>query len=202
MNLDPTTISLRKNGEKIEAVIAGQTRAIDRLARAFPRSNPDEFVILMDPEGHEIGIIEKPQQLDDASRDLLESELKAIYFIPTIKAIRSVIPKGTGSFWEVDTDDGEYTFRILGRDALKDNSPPSIEINDENGKRYKIENYWELDAESRDLTADLLPDKILKARYYSRSMSSRSSGRSGRSRSGSGSGSGSGSSSGSMMRMG
>ncbi len=184
MNLDPTAISLTKNGEKVEAVVAGQTHTVDRLARAFPRSNPDEFVSLMDPEGHEIGIIENPQQLDDASRDLLESELKAIYFIPTIKKIRSVTPKGTGSFWEIDTDDGEYAFRISGRDALKGDEPPAIEINDENGKRYQIESYWELDPESRDLIADLLPDKILKARYYTRSMggSSRGSKGSGRSR--------------------
>ena len=175
MNLDPTALSLTKDGDKIEALIHGETERVDRVVRAFPRSNPDHFVSLIDEVGHEIGIIENPGELDDASREVLEAELKAIYFVPTISAIRSVVSKGTGSEWRVDTDDGEYTFRIFGRDALTGDEPPTLEIVDERGKRYKIDNYWELDAQSRDLTSDLLPDKILKARYYSRSFSTRSS---------------------------
>ncbi|MCY4351562.1 MAG: hypothetical protein OXC45_00470, partial [Gemmatimonadetes bacterium] len=75
-------------------------------------------------------------------------------------------------------DDGEYTFRIMGRDALNGDEPPAIEITDENGKRYRIDNYWDLDVESRDLTSDLLPDKVIKARYYTRSISSSRSGKS------------------------
>ncbi len=197
MNLDPAAVSLKKNGDKIEALIQGETTFVDRLARAFPHSNPDQFVSLMDELGHEIGIIENPKKLDTESRNLLEAELKAIYFVPTISAITSVVPKGTGSQWTVDTDDGEYTFRILGRDALKGDEPPAVEITDENGKRYRIDNYWDLDAESRDLTSDLLPDKVVKARYYTRSLSSSS--RSGKSR---GSSSRGGSSSGGSSGMG
>ena len=177
MNLDPAAVSLKKNGDKIEALIHGETTFVDRLVRAFPHSNPDHYVSLMDELGHEIGIIENPKKLDTDSRNLLEAELKAIYFVPTINAITAVVSKGTGSQWTVDTDDGEYTFRILGRDALKGDEPPAIEITDENGKRYKIDNYWDLDAESRDLTSDLLPDKVVKARYYTRSISSSKSGR-------------------------
>ena len=195
MNLDPAAVSLKKNGDKIEALIHGETTFVDRLARAFPHSNPDQFVSLMDELGHEIGIIENPKKLDNASRNLLEVELKAIYFVPTISAITSVVSRGTGSQWTVDTDDGEYIFRILGRDALKGNEPPAVEITDEHGKRYRIDNYWDLDAESRDLTSDLLPDKVVKARYYTRSISS-SRGR-GRGSSSRGSSSGGGSSSGS-----
>ena len=188
MNLDPTAISIKKNGDKIEAIIHGETERVDRVVRAFPRTNPDHFVSLLDDVGHEIGIIENPSELDPGSREVLEAELKAIYFVPTISAIRSVVSKGTGSEWTVDTDDGEYTFRIMGRDALKGDEPPTLEITDEHGKRYKIDNYWELDAQSRDLTSDLLPDKILKARYYMRSMSTsgRSSSSRGSSRSSSG----------------
>ena len=192
MTLDPTAVSLKKNGDKIEALIHGETTQIDRLACAFPQSNPDQFVSLMDELGHEIGMIENPKKLDNASRNLLEAELKAIYFVPTISTITSVVSKGTGSQWTVDTDDGEYTFRILDRDALNGDEPPAIEITDENGKRYRIDNYWDLDAESRELTSDLLPDKVVKARYYTRSISSSKSGKSrGSSSRGSGGGSGS-----------
>lgn len=187
MNLDPTTISINKNGDQLEATIEGQIQPIDRLARAFPRSNPDQYISLIDQVGHEIGIIENPEKLDGASQELLAAELKAIYFIPTIKEIHSVTPKGTGSLWEATTDDGKYEFRISGRDALDGNAPPQIDITDEGGKRYTIESYWDLDAESRDLIFDLLPDKILKAKYFTKSMSGRSSksSRGGKSRGGS-----------------
>ncbi len=165
MNLDPNTISIKQDGDQIIATINGEPNPVDRMARAFPRSNPDQYVSLMNAQGHEIGIIEDPALLDPASRDLLTEKLRILYFIPTIRKIRAVTQRGTGSFWEVDTDDGPREFRILGRDALNGRNAPSIEITEENGKHYRIENYWELDADSRDLISDLLPIKVLKARY-------------------------------------
>ena len=165
MNLEPKSLQITKTEDGLKAIIDNKEQEIERLARAFPRTNPDQFVSLMNPEGHEIGIIENPDQLDETSREIVATELKALYFIPTIQTIRSVTAKGTGSVWEVDTDDGPRSFRIMGRDALDGNEAPSIEIHDENGKRFKIENYWELESDSRDLISDILPDKILKARY-------------------------------------
>lgn len=165
MNLDPQALQITKTEMGLKATINNQEHEVERLARAFPRTNPDHFVSLMDPEGHEIGIIENPKELDDASREVVETELKAIYFVPQIQNIRSVTAKGTGSVWEVDTDDGPRTFRIMGRDALDGAGAPAIEIHDENGKRYKINDYWALDSESRNLMSDMLPDKVLKARY-------------------------------------
>ncbi len=165
MNLDPKTLHLIKDDTGIKVHIDGQIYTVDRIARAFPRTNPECYVSLLNTEGHEIGLIENPSELQETSRNMLEAELKAIYFIPTIIEIFTVTPKGTGSFWEVLTDDGPFSFRIMGRDDLNGYHPPSIEITDENGKRYRIVDYWELDPDSRDRIADLLPDKILKARF-------------------------------------
>lgn len=173
MNLDPQTLQITKTEDGLKVIINNNEQAIERLSRAFPRTNPDQFVSLMDTEGHEIGMIENPDQLDNASREIVEAELKALYFIPTIHTIRSITAKGTGSVWEVDTDDGPHSFRIMGRDALDGNNAPSIEIHDENGKRFKIEDYWELESDSRDLISDILPDKILKARYARSKMKTR-----------------------------
>ena len=93
------------------------------------------------------------------------AELKARYFVPRILEIRSVVTKGTGKLWDVLTDDGAYTFRIQGRDDLDGSAPPAITVKDEHGHRYRIEDYWELDRDSRECIRDLLPDKILRARY-------------------------------------
>lgn len=185
IDLDPAKIRLRREDDGIQILIDGKGHTVDRIARAFPRSDPDHYVCFIDPGGHEIGMLEDPSKLDAASRDLLIGELKAIYFVPTILEIRSVGRQGTRSLWEVLTDDGELSFTLQSTDALDGSDPPSISIRDDNGKHYKIEDYWDLDKDSRAEMADMLPRNVLRARY----------GRSSQGR-------GRGSSSGGMMRMG
>ena len=185
IELDPAKIRLKREDDGIQILIDGTGHTVDRIARAFPRSDPDHYVCFLDPGGHEIGMIEDPSKLDAASRDLLEAELKVIYFVPTILEIRSVGRQGTRSLWEVLTDDGELSFTLQSTDALDGSDPPSISIRDDNGKHYKIEDYWGLDKDSRAEMADMLPRNVLRARYGRTSSSGRGS-----------------SSSGGMMRMG
>jgi len=164
MNINPESIKLTEEEGILELSMNGEVCRIHRIAKAFPKSEPDRYVGLMDENGHEIGIIEDPEQLDESSRELLAEKLKSIYFVPTIYEVESVTSQGTGSFWKVLTDDGDHSFRITGRDALDGNDPPDIEITSETGRRYRIENYWALDSESRNQMSDLLPDKILRNR--------------------------------------
>ena len=78
----------------------------------------------------------------------------------------------TGSYWEVSTNDGDLTFTLQSTDALDGSAPPSITIRDGNGKRYKIDDYWELDKDSRNEIADMLPRNLLRARFGRTSHSS------------------------------
>ena len=55
--------------------------------------------------------------------------------------------------------------RQADRDGLDGSQAPDIVVTDDQGKRYRIENYWGMDRESRDTIRDLLPDKVLRARY-------------------------------------
>jgi hypothetical protein len=106
-----------------------------------------------------------PSKLDVSSLRLLQAELKAVYFVPTILEVRSVERRGTGSHWEVLADDGELAFTLQSTDSLDGSAPPAITIRDDNGKRYKIDDYWELDKESRSEIADMLPRNLLRARF-------------------------------------
>ena len=169
MNFEPEKIRLIRDDEGLQVVIEGVPRRVERVSMAFPKSDPERYVGLLDPDGHEIGMIEDLDRLDDGSRELMEAELKAAYFVPTVLEIGSVIPKGTGSVWEVLTDDGERTFRIQDRDALDGSEAPAMTVTDENGKRYRIEDYWAMDRESREAIQDLLPDRVLKVRSGKRS---------------------------------
>lgn len=163
--LDPEEIRLIRNGNGLEILIDGLPEPVGRVCKAFPQTEPDLYIGLMDPDGHEIGMIKDLTALDSASRDLLEERLRALYFVPEILEIRSVVSKGTGKLWEVLTDDGERAFRIQDRDALDGSEAPAITIRDENGQRYRIDDFWELDRGSQDLVRDLLPDRVLRARY-------------------------------------
>ena len=165
MDLEPETIRLIRNGDKIQVSMNGDQKNVERIVRAFPESNPDIYIGLMDANGKEIGMIEDPRRLDAESKSLLDAELKEIYYVPNILEIASVVPDPPGSVWEVITEDGEETFRIRDRDALDGSEAPAILVTDDTGKRYRIEDYWALDRESRRDLRHLIPDKVLQVRY-------------------------------------
>lgn len=165
MDLNPESIRVFKEEDQLYVEVDGERREVDRLVRAFPRSDPGRFIGFLDPDGHEIGLIEDPSRLPEASRELVEKELYRAYFVPTVQEILSVEPQGTGTVWQVTTDDGDRTFRVPDRDALDGTHAPDILVTDDQGRRYQIENYWGMDRDSRDAIRDLLPDKVLRVRY-------------------------------------
>ncbi|MDE2888066.1 MAG: DUF1854 domain-containing protein [Gemmatimonadota bacterium] len=152
----------RKNG--LLAVIGGSVQPVARVARAFPKSNPGRFVGLLGEDGHEICLIEDPGALDADSQGILNAALKDAYFIPRIREILSVAPRGTGGEWTVVAEDGEIVFRTQDREALDGSKPPAITVTDENGRRYWIEDYWAMDRESRNTIRELVPDEVLRRR--------------------------------------
>lgn len=137
----------------------------------------------MDATGHEMGMVKDISRLDDASRSLLEAELKKIYFVPTIREILAVETRGVTHHFSVVTDDSPYEFDVANLDALDGEKAPSVEIRSTEGKCFWIDDYWELSKESRAQMASLVPRKVLRARYGS--VSSGSRGRGGGSSSGS-----------------
>lgn len=152
----------RKNG--LMAVVGDSVQPVARVARAFPRSNPDRFVGLLGEDGLEIYLIEDPGTLDADSQEILNAALKDAYYIPRILEILSVAPRGTGGEWTVVTEDGEIVFRTQDREALDGSEPPSITVTDENGRRFRIEDYWAMDRESRNTIRELVPDEVLQRR--------------------------------------
>jgi hypothetical protein len=151
-----------KNG--IRAEIGENVHTVARVAKAFPRSNPDHFVGLLGEDGHEICLIDDPGTLDRSSQEVLDDALKDAYFIPRIREILSMTPRGTGGVWTVVSEDGELVFRTQDREALDGSEPPSITVTDENGRRYLIEDYWTMDRDSRNTIRDLVPDEVTRRR--------------------------------------
>jgi hypothetical protein len=168
LDLNPESIRVFREDGQLYVEADGERRPVDRVVRAFPRSDPEHYIGLLDPDGHEIGLIEDPAKLPEASREVVSEELYRAYFVPTIQEIVSVEPQGTGTAWQVTTDDGDRAFRVADRDGLDGTHAPDILVTDDQGRRYLIENYWGMDRDSRDAIRDLLPDKVLRARYAGR----------------------------------
>ena len=82
-------ISLRLTNED------GEIEIFERIVpvRAFPLSDPNEFIAIKEPEskekgnGAEIGFIRRLSDFDDATVALLNEELSKRYFIPEISKI-------------------------------------------------------------------------------------------------------------------
>jgi len=171
MVLEPQETRFQVTGSDVQIEVAGQPIPVDRVVRAFPQTRPNAYISFLDSLGHEIGILETCEGMDPDSRAALDAHLRKLYFIPTITEILSVETAGTTSRWRVITDDGERTFQVSGRESLDGEKPPKIQVTDAESRKYKIDDYFELDEESRGMISELLPDKILKSKVGSRNSS-------------------------------
>ena len=84
--------------------------------RAFPITEPDEFISVREPDtrekgrGAEIGMIRKMSDFDERTQELLLSELDRRYFIPVIKKINKVQEKFGYLYFDVETVAGKVSF--------------------------------------------------------------------------------------------
>ena len=85
------------------------------LVRAFPITNPDEFISVREPgrnggSGDEIGMIEKIALFDAETVAVLSEELDRRYFIPEITKIYSMKEKYGYHYTEAQTSAGRVKF--------------------------------------------------------------------------------------------
>ena len=169
MIIRPGSLRFRASGDTVEIEIDGKSYPVDRVTKAFPKTDPGAYVSFLDRLGHEIGLLESTDGMDTESKLELIDHLKRIYYVSAIQEIHHVEATGTTSRWHVRTDEGERTFQIPGRESLDCDKPPAMQITDSEGRRYQIQNYWKLDKESRQAIKGLLPDKIVKSRLAPKS---------------------------------
>src|SRR4051812_25027303 len=72
-----------------------------RIRRAFPWSNPDQFISLRNPEGKELLLIEDLTTLPEALRTLIENHLTTTSFIPRINRVSHVDVRFGYQQWSV-----------------------------------------------------------------------------------------------------
>jgi hypothetical protein len=117
--------------------------------RAFPITDPNRFVSILDGEGKEIVLVEDLAELTDSVRSVLEAELARREFIPIIEKIVKVHGESHPTEWEVRTDRGPVRFTINGDDDVRHLGPNRALLVDAQGVRYLIPDVRTLDAASQ-----------------------------------------------------
>lgn len=120
--------------------------------RAFPIAAPDEGLSLVGADGHELVWVEHLSQLDAASRELIEEELQAREFVPTIVKIHSVSSFSTPSTWNVLTDRGPAALVLKAEDDIRRLAGRTrLLIAGSDGLQFRIPDTAALDKHSRKL---------------------------------------------------
>jgi len=119
--------------------------------RAFPVTSPDQGLSLVSSDGHELAWIDTLDQLDAATRTLVEQELASREFMPEIQRIISVSTFATPSDWTVQTSRGTTTFTLKGEEDIRRLAAPALLIADSHGIQFLIRDQKALDKHSRKI---------------------------------------------------
>jgi hypothetical protein len=119
--------------------------------RAFPITEPDGGIALVDGSGKEVGWIDNIESLAGESRALVISELASREFMPCIQRICRVSSFATPSAWLVETDRGETSFVLRGEEDIRRLMGSTLLIADSHGIQFLIRDLHALDRASRKL---------------------------------------------------
>ena len=131
-----------KNGERHIGVVP---------VRAFPISEPEVGIALVNTEGHEVSWIERTSDLPPEIGRLIEEELASREFVPEIERIVAVSSFACPSTWQVLTNRGEASLLLKGEEDIRRLSQTRLMIADTHGIQFLIRDTGTLDRHSRKL---------------------------------------------------
>jgi len=118
--------------------------------RAFPLSHPEEYIVLRDGAGQELGILRELNQVPEPTRALLRELLHRRYFLPRVLAIHGITERFGSSVWDLQTDRGRCTVTTRQmNEAVFEVETGRYLITDVEGNRYEVKDLAALDADSR-----------------------------------------------------
>jgi hypothetical protein len=144
-------LNLDANGRLVLTDLHGVTHVGVTPVRAHPISAPDEGVSLVGVHGHELAWVERLSALPDGPRHLLEAELAAREFHPTLKRLISVNTFATPSTWRIDTDRGEIDFVLKSEEDIRRLEEGRLLITSTHGVQLQVPDRWVLDKQSKRL---------------------------------------------------
>jgi len=119
--------------------------------RAFPLTAPDHGISLVGGDGRELRWLDSLAPLDVAARALLDQELAARDFAPTLLKLHQVSSFGVPSTWSVSTDRGETRFVLKAEEDIRRLDGGALLIASASGLQFRIPDPRALDRGSRKL---------------------------------------------------
>jgi len=129
-----------------------------KVARAFPMSDPDGYVAILDGARRDmvIGPLVRLAELDQESRQAALEALGRRYFMPLITRVVNLTEEFGAVYCNAETDRGRRQFVVRGaRDAIEEQDDTTLLIPDVDGNRYRVD-LARLDARSRRLLERLV----------------------------------------------
>jgi Domain of unknown function (DUF1854). len=135
----------------------GEIEFFERIVilRAFPITNPDEFLSVREPDskkmgrGKEIGMIRYMSEFDEATTKLFLEELERRYFTPKLTKIIAIKDKFGYLYWDAETSAGHVTFVLTNPFSnIRVLEDDRIIINDIDGNVFEIPEPKKLDTAS------------------------------------------------------
>ena len=120
-----------------------------RIARCFPWSLPDTYISVRDKDGKEVVLLKGLDKLDEATRQLVEEELRDKIFNPIIQRICEYRDDFDVTEITAETDRGKVTFQIRSRDDVRMLSATRALFKDVDGNTYEIPDLTALDGASQ-----------------------------------------------------
>ncbi len=129
----------------------GREHAGVEPVRAFPLSDPERHITLLDSHGRELLTIDSLADLPVESRQAIAAELADRQFLPRIERVVRVQDAKEPEIWDVVTDRGPVRFLLGDSEEIRRLGPHRAILLDVHGGRYFIPDSRQLDARSQHI---------------------------------------------------
>ncbi|MEJ8820607.1 DUF1854 domain-containing protein [Variovorax humicola] len=119
--------------------------------RAFPLTAPDHGISLVGSDGREQVWVDRIDDLPAGTRTLLQEDLAARDFAPTLLKLHRVSSFGVPSNWYIATDRGETSFVLKAEEDIRRLEGGALLIGSAQGVQFRIADVKALDRASRKL---------------------------------------------------
>jgi hypothetical protein len=134
---------------------AGRCTRVEPV-RAFPISDPEHYLALVDARGQEQALVADPQSLPEPVRQAIARLLAQREFLPRIERIVRIHDRRDPAVWEVITDRGPVTFLVRDPEDIRRLGPHQGLIVDVHGVRYLVRDSRALDPRSQRMLSRYL----------------------------------------------
>ena len=120
-----------------------------QIARCFPWSFPQDYISVRDGAGKEVTLLDSLDTLDEASREVILTELRHKIFNPCITSISACDIEFGVTTISAGTDRGDVTFQVASRDDVRYLTATRLLLQDVDANTYEIPDMTSLDTDSR-----------------------------------------------------